>query len=442
MKTAIKDFLKRFLPVPARTHNAQVKAMTEALASISKEVAESNTNTMLKLEQQDEKIRILLKDFVQTKQLTENLTHQAQGTEARYQTIENNINFSVDRITTALVASKNQINEHIAIGTTTNNTEIKDHIVESLATSKTEIKNYIVESLAKSKAEIYNNVATLSRTSNAVVNDRISKSLTKTKIEHMDFRLADHCNLNCKGCSTFSPIATKRFADPEVFRSDLTQLHALIGDNIMRIHLLGGEPLLHPQVEQFAIISRSIFHYVRIDFTTNGLLVKDMPPSFWETMRNNDIALKYTRYPIDLDYDEMVDFVQSKGVAVFSAGNEIKYFRRIPLNAKGTFNSSQSYLLCPYADCIQLRDGKLYRCTASASVDLLNNAMASNSQSGKFYAHPADSLDIYQAKTKDEVMDFLYGSVPFCQYCDMNQIDSYVPWGGSKRDISEWIDIR
>ena len=278
------------------------------------------------------------------------------------------------------------------------------------------------------------------KTQNIVVNT-IAKTLKRNIIEHLDFLLTDHCNLNCKGCSVFAPLSTQKFADPEVFRADLMQLLKLVGEDIQQIHLLGGEPLLHPQVEQFAIICRSIFCDARIDFTTNGLLIYDMPPSFWKVLRDNNVAIKYTRYPVNFDYDKMIEYVQDMGVNVFSAGGNIKYFRRIPLNTKGTFNIHKSYIQCPYIDCPQLRNGKLYRCPVSAFANVINGKLRAASHMNSFKIHAQDYLDIYQAGDKNTIREFLCNPIPFCQYCDMDRIDSCVPWETSNRDIKEWVDV-
>ncbi len=269
----------------------------------------------------------------------------------------------------------------------------------------------------------------------------LSKTMPRQSIEHLDYHLTEHCNLNCKCCSTFSPLAKEKFADPDQFARDLTRLHELIGDRLEQLHLLGGEPLLHPQIEQFARLSREIFPEARIDFTTNGLLIHSMSESFWDTLRRYNVAIKYTKYPINLDYDEIVDYVRSKGVRIFSAGGEkpISQFRRIPLNAKGTYNTYLSYIQCPYTDCAQLRDGKLYRCPASAYSDLVNSALQAEGKTDRFNLTAQDAIDLWQVHDADEVLSFLTNAVPFCQYCDMANATT-IPWCQSKKTVSEWVD--
>lgn len=71
--------------------------------------------------------------------------------------------------------------------------------------------------------------------------NRSSKLLPRNNIQHLDYHLTTHCNLNCKGCSVFSPIAKEWFAAPEEFKKEIEALRkALDGASPVNIHLLGG----------------------------------------------------------------------------------------------------------------------------------------------------------------------------------------------------------
>ena len=60
---------------------------------------------------------------------------------------------------------------------------------------------------------------------------------------------------------------------------------------------------------------------------------------------------------------------------------------------------------------------------------------------GRFLLSEKDFIVLSEAKTSEEVFEFLSGAVPFCQYCDMDNINDHVEWQTSKRDIREWIDV-
>jgi hypothetical protein len=50
----------------------------------------------------------------------------------------------------------------------------------------------------------------------------------------------------------------------------------------------------------------------------------------------------------------------------------------------------------------------------------------------------ADSINIYAAKSMDQIFDFLCKPVPFCRYCDWKRCETQIPWHTSIKQISEW----
>ncbi len=49
---------------------------------------------------------------------------------------------------------------------------------------------------------------------------------------------------------------------------------------------------------------------------------------------------------------------------------------------------------------------------------------------------PKDSIDIYEAKSGEEIMKFLARPIPLCRYC-LGEVEE-VPWHHSQKDIKEW----
>lgn len=85
-----------------------------------------------------------------------------------------------------------------------------------------------------------------------LIKNTIRRSLRSTVYDfHFEFHLAEHCNLNCIGCTHFSPLAEPEFLEVEDFRNDIERLSYLTGGNARFINLLGGEPLLHPEINSF-----------------------------------------------------------------------------------------------------------------------------------------------------------------------------------------------
>lgn len=81
----------------------------------------------------------------------------------------------------------------------------------------------------------------------------------KRPLIHLDVHVTDHCNLNCKGCTHFAPLVEQEvFKDPDQVGKDLRELAKKFV--IKKIHLLGGEPLLHPRVNEFVKNAREALH--------------------------------------------------------------------------------------------------------------------------------------------------------------------------------------
>lgn len=64
---------------------------------------------------------------------------------------------------------------------------------------------------------------------------------------------------------------------------------------------MGGEPLLHPDLDRFIIAARRRLPNSRIALVTNGLRLASQPDSFWDLLAAQRVELQVTSYPIVLD---------------------------------------------------------------------------------------------------------------------------------------------
>jgi hypothetical protein len=89
----------------------------------------------------------------------------------------------------------------------------KGHIVEFLRT----ISNFVIKFIPET-SKIYRKMALLG------LKLTEKKRLSKRKRLRFNIPTADHCNLNCKCCNVFSPIAEKTFLDVQTASLDLRKL--------------------------------------------------------------------------------------------------------------------------------------------------------------------------------------------------------------------------
>ena len=90
----------------------------------------------------------------------------------------------------------------------------------------------------------------------------------RVRTRALEYHIADHCNLRCDHCCSFSPILKKWFADPDEFERDLSAVGRVVRPEFVKI--VGGEPLLHPQLERLLIIAKSLAVGPRIQFRHGG----------------------------------------------------------------------------------------------------------------------------------------------------------------------------
>ena len=248
--------------------------------------------------------------------------------------------------------------------------------------------------------------------------------------------LVEHCNLNCQMCTHFSPLARPMFTEIGVFSRDMRRLQELFRSAVSYVMLLGGEPLLHPQVSDFLEITRTFFPHAEVILYTNGLKIPQMNEGFWRSCQRNDITITLTRYPISADYSRIDELIEEHRIPYryCNTPGRSKKSSHYPLDPLGRQDPRQNFLACDMANrCIFLKDGRLYTCALIPNICHFNEYFHKNLE-----VSLQDSIDIYQAGSGAEIMRFLASPPPFCRYCNVQQRTILHEWAQSRKDIQEW----
>jgi hypothetical protein len=259
----------------------------------------------------------------------------------------------------------------------------------------------------------------------------------KRNLLRFQINIVDHCNLNCKGCTAFSPIAQEKYMDVDVFKRDCARLSELTGGSIELIDLLGGEPLLHPAIIKIMEIARGCFHTGDINIVTNGILLYKMSDEFWNSCRENNIHIIISGYPIKLDIDGIKNTAGKNSVQLTIRGstNNIKIWNKVPFDVNGRQNAGKNFRICYGANfCVNLEDGKLATCPIPFVIKHFNTYFDQH-----IPVTEKDTIDIFGVKNIDEIFDFLRKPAPICAYCNLKGIVYGIHWAVSKKEITEWI---
>lgn len=251
----------------------------------------------------------------------------------------------------------------------------------------------------------------------------------------LEFILSDYCNLNCKGCTHYSPLAPREFEPIEQLERTAAHLGATVGKGLGSVYLIGGETLLYPHLPEAMDILRKHFSTTRILLFTNGILLPKMAPEFWESARRNKVVMAVTRYPVAFDYDAAEALCRSEGVdcEIFGDRGDDGAFFRFSLDPQKRQNGRLSHFKCFNRGCISVVGDKVYPCSISACVGHLNGACGT-----KFEHEPGDWLDVADISDIRQIKQLRDKPVPFCGYCRPNP--TVTDYGPSRRDKSEWVD--
>jgi len=181
-----------------------------------------------------------------------------------------------------------------------------------------------------------------------------------------EINVVEHCNLSCKGCSHLSPILPKHFVSPVDISTDLSILARHYRADEVR--LVGGEPLLHPDLPAVAAAVRASGITERVCVVTNGLLLDRMDESFWQAVDKVEVSLYPGRHPSAEHHARYEDRARDHGVDLVAS--RVDRFRQsyteLPNHDRAlTERVFRSCKIVHDWRCHTVANGMLFRCPQS-----------------------------------------------------------------------------
>lgn len=228
-----------------------------------------------------------------------------------------------------------------------------------------------------------------------------------------EIHVSDYCNLNCRGCTHYSPIFDRILPNTKERIHDI-KLLALKFSHVVDFYLLGGEPFLNPDIEEYILSAYTLLPNSRIHIVTNGLLLPKIPEKIFTTIRKYDVDISISEYKPTHDRIDEIKMVLDK--------NNIKYDIR-PFDQKQLFNKPLTKMcntdyekLCISNGCVNIWNGKIARCPSLMYVQELNAKFGLNL--------PSDGIYSLEDKMPGErLKELLKEEVPLCSYCVKNPIE-------------------
>ena len=241
----------------------------------------------------------------------------------------------------------------------------------------------------------------------------------RIQVETLEIHIAEHCNLKCFHCCTNSPYNKKRLLTLREVEKACNQLAKYFQADVFK--LLGGEPLLHPQLIQIIDIAKASGVSENIRIVTNGLLLHRMPDEFWDKIDQLTIS-NYLSAPIS---EENIEIFWKKA-RKYEVVLNIKYvdeFNEILLKKPNTDKQKNQMI---YDDCwirhrcLMIRNGVFFKCARAAYMDIYKKKLnlPKLTHEPNSYAIK-DGIPINDPDFLDIAQKYLNNKKPLasCRYC-------------------------
>jgi MoaA/NifB/PqqE/SkfB family radical SAM enzyme len=245
----------------------------------------------------------------------------------------------------------------------------------------------------------------------------------------------DHCNIACLDCNHGAPGLGPRYADPGVVSDDFSKLAKVYRAEWIKI--IGGEPLLHPDLSALIRVLRASRISSKIVMFTNGLLLDRMSDDVWRGLDRIEIS----HYPHVALEEGLLRHIHARAV---QHGVQIQRFYyqnfRATFSLIGTKDNELArriYRTCKLANlwgCQSIHRGRFYKCPQSIYIPHLVDCFGVSSDR-------EDGLTIEEsALFFDSLKDYLVSKEPLaaCRYC-LGSVGLHRPHRLVKR--SEWRSI-
>lgn len=212
--------------------------------------------------------------------------------------------------------------------------------------------------------------------------------MNKPVLPFVEIMITQACNISCLGCTNYSDLAHKGYLTWAQGREQL--LPWLDRVEIPDFGIMGGEPLLNPEVRKWIQGIRQLMPNSQIRFTTNAVLLE----------RNLDIVdilhevgnsvFKITRHINSPDIDRAVEQIKNKfdwepvteyGIDRYRTSNNLRFQINTPSiftkSYLGTYddmrphhsNPAAAFEICCQKTCPLLYQGWLYKCSTSGLLE-------------------------------------------------------------------------
>ena len=248
----------------------------------------------------------------------------------------------------------------------------------------------------------------------------------KHALEHVEIMAINACQLSCKACATFSDLKHSGYVTWEQGKQQLLPWIERL--DLECVGIMGGEPLMNPDLKQWLAGLRQLLPNTQIRLPTNGLLLH-RHLDLVDLMNDLGNCILKISYHIDnTTLRRMIkqiittyDFrpVTEYGINRWSTPNNFKFQINNPTKFLQSYkndyenmephdsNPSEAFDICVCQRCAFLHDGNLFKCSiAGLTPELHRRFHEPNKEAWKPYLNTGLSVDCSDVELDNFVKNF------------------------------------
>lgn len=249
----------------------------------------------------------------------------------------------------------------------------------------------------------------------------------KALCAYLEVQIADHCNLKCKGCMHFSNLVDHSvFFSMDSFEKDLLYMKKSL--EVLKFRIMGGEPLLNPNFENYVRIVRKMFPKSKLSIVTNGLLLDRVPMEKLQVLADCQCEIDISVYPIIQNKLQTIvtilEFIQLRYRLIGDSQNfSVSFMKQLSLNPNYT---RRNHKRC---SCNFWSEHRLSRCCFPATIPYFNECFGNI-----FDVKPTDFFEINSDFDGFSFLLFLQQEIEFCKYCvSKDRMIDWIPFVNSQK---------
>ena len=191
------------------------------------------------------------------------------------------------------------------------------------------------------------------------------------KIQQINYVITTNKNIKCYGCKdNCEKFQNEKYVSSDVFHQHMKILKKIFSDPI-ELHFIGGEPLLHKELELLCKIAHEELPNSLICIHTNGILLNTLKDNqLLELTQNNNVKFSFYLYPLVKflkNYQKKINRLKELNIDMYWSHEHI-YFNKFSLSKYEKncidlikekkqlyINDNKIYPVCPLIQNIQYK---------------------------------------------------------------------------------------